>query len=114
MKRKTVCIICKKEKKGTKVSDDRVVSSIRKVKQKLGIAQNNILVVCKEDMPIYRQKRASFEKYFLIWGGLALLLFLFHLVLSPTLTGIAFSLIIIILLISFSLIRYFPKVEEHG
>jgi predicted RND superfamily exporter protein len=114
MKRKTICIICKKERKGARVLDDIVISNIRKIKQKFGIAQNNILVVCDECMPAYKQKRATFEKYFVVWAGLAFLILIFHLLVSPTLTGIAFSILLIILFSALSLIRYSPRVEKHG
>lgn len=57
------CIICAKTvTQGRRVEDDMVISSIRAVKQKLGIAKNNELVVCHDCFDAYRKRRGEYEK----------------------------------------------------
>ena len=57
------CIVCAKNvQKGLAVEDDLVISSIRAVKRKLGIAKNNELVVCPDCVEAYRKKRGEYEK----------------------------------------------------
>jgi L-asparagine transporter-like permease len=112
--KKSICIVCKKEKKGVKVEDDLYLEAIRKIKTRLNIARNNILVVCKDCLPKAQEKRRRFERTIMTWGVLATLLFVLLVLMSPTLQSIFLALIAGVFLILFSLISYFPRVEEHG
>jgi hypothetical protein len=57
------CIICAKTvPHGFAVEDDMVISGIRAIKQKLGIAKNNELVVCPDCVEEYKKKRGEYEK----------------------------------------------------
>ncbi|MFA6490200.1 MAG: hypothetical protein WCT52_06025 [Candidatus Micrarchaeia archaeon] len=57
------CIICAKiVPHGVPVEDDLVISGIRAIKQKLGIAKNNELVVCPACTEEYKKKRGEYEK----------------------------------------------------
>ena len=57
------CIICSKTvPKGLAAEDDLVIRTIRAIKQKLGIAKNNELVVCPDCVETYRKKRGDYEK----------------------------------------------------
>lgn len=57
------CIICAKiVPHGLAVEDDLVIQGIRAVKQRLGIAKNNELVVCPGCTEEYKKKRGEYEK----------------------------------------------------
>lgn len=114
MAKKSICIVCKQEKKGTEVEDDLYLETMRKIKTKLNIAKNNTLVVCKDCLPKAKEKRRRFEKTFMTWSILATVLFLMLIVMSPTLQSLFYGIAAVIFFILFSLISYFPKVEEHG
>lgn len=72
-----VCIMCEKEPGGKAyaVKDDAIVSTIRTVKRKLGIAKNNELYVCEACLPVYKEKRKKFEKNLVFYAALAVVVF---------------------------------------
>lgn len=75
-----VCIICQQETAGAKVADDIVIRGIRRAKQALGIAKNNELVVCRNDMEAYVKKRRSYERNLAVYmaiAGIVLVLLVF-------------------------------------
>ena len=73
--KKSICVICRQEKKGDKVEDDIYLETMRKIKNKLNIAANNTLVVCKDCLPKADEKRKRFERTIMVWGILMSLLF---------------------------------------
>lgn len=74
------CIICAKEvPRGKMVQDDWVITAIRAVKRKLGIARNNTLVVCEGCMEEYKKKRSAYEKRLIqhiVIGAVVLIIFI--------------------------------------
>lgn len=110
---KSVCIICKQEKGGSPVIDDPYIIAVRTLKTRLGIAAGNRLVVCDADIPKYREKRKRFEKYLMWYGFLAFILLVSFIFLSPTLLGFAYLVGGVLLIMSFSLLTYFPSIREE-
>jgi hypothetical protein len=102
-----VCIICGKEvKTGKAVTDDVVILGIRRAKQALKIAKNNILVVCDEHLEAHRKKRQSYERnlaiHVVIAGIVFVLLVFFPLFtagfsLSSMLLGVVLSVLLVAL-----------------
>jgi len=113
--KKSICVVCKQEKKGDRVEDDIYLETVRKIKNALRVATNNTLVVCKDCIPKAEEKRRRFERTVMTWGILAALLFVMFMLMFPTLLSIFLSLVAIafFMLIAF-LTSYFPKVEKHG
>ncbi len=60
-----VCIVCeedvKKNEKAYMVKDDVVIHTIRRLKQAIGIAKNNQLMVHEKCLSKYEEKRKTFE-----------------------------------------------------
>jgi hypothetical protein len=112
--KKSICIVCREEKKGSKVEDDVYLDTIRKIKNKLNIAKNNTLVVCDDCLPKAKEKRRRFERTLAMWALLATLLFVMLVMISPSLMSVLLGLLAAVVFILFSLVLYFPRVEEHG
>jgi hypothetical protein len=112
--KKSICVVCKEEKKGSKVEDDIYLDTLRKIKNKLNIAKNNTLVVCDDCLPKAREKRRRFERTLAMWALLATLMFVMLVVMSPTLESVFLGLVAVVIFVLFSLVLYFPRVEEHG
>jgi len=112
--KKSICVICRQEKKGDKVEDDIYLETMRKIKNKLNIAANNTLVVCKDCLPKADEKRKRFERTIMVWGILMSLLFVMFMLMSPTLLSIFLSIVAIIffMFIAF-LTSYFPNIEKQ-
>jgi len=113
-----VCIVCHNEKNGRSVADDAVIRTIRRVKNSLGIATNNKLVVCDGCMGAHEEKRKKYERELamhLVLGGLALLLF----ILLPIFTGgfslmsVFLGLVLFLFITALSVLQYSPKLEEQ-
>lgn len=115
-----VCIVCQKEIKGKgspKVKEDNAIRFIRKIKQKVGVAKNNELYVCKEDIETHTKRRKDFEKNLIVSSVLAagLVIFLIGLPLLMgtldlgNLIGSIFIGALIILVVVF--FRYTPAIE---
>jgi len=113
-----VCIVCAKEKHGFAVEDDIVIVAIRRIKQFLGNAKNNTLVVCEDDLTKAKEKRARFEKHFMWYGALGALVLVSFLILSRSLYGFLLGLAIGAGVLSISLVSYYPRViapeEKNG
>ena len=114
MKGKSVCVVCRQEKKGEKVEDDICIEVLRNVKKKLKIAQNNTLVVCADCTQKAEEKRRRFERTLMTWSILAALVFVSFLLMSFSLNSILLGLVTAFFFILFAMISYFPKVEKHG
>ncbi|MFP3950180.1 MAG: hypothetical protein ACLFUZ_03775 [Candidatus Micrarchaeia archaeon] len=115
-----VCIISREEVpkgEGTPIKEDAIIRTIRKIKGKLGILQNNELVVSDEHLEEYRKKREKFEKMAVIHTAVAAILVVI-LTLGPLLLGapinlvsIFFALVLGIMIVALSLLSYIPGLE---
>ncbi|MEM3555914.1 MAG: hypothetical protein QXF56_04320 [Candidatus Micrarchaeia archaeon] len=114
MKRKTVCIVCQKEKKGLRVEDDPVIDTIRKIKEKLHASTGNTLVVCKECLPKAEEKRRRFERTAMTWGVLAVLMAVLLLLISFSIQSLLLAIVMGVVFMLLALVSYYPKVEKHG
>jgi len=115
----TVCISCEKEKPGRPINEDAVIRGIRWVKQKLGIARNNRLVVCADCTQKHIEKRQKFERSMLQYGVLGVILFLAIVALPPLLGGsfnfgsVIAGFFIIVFLLALSLVQYTPALAAE-
>ena len=114
-----VCVSCQKNVEGMEavaVQEDRVIRTIRAVKQKLNIAQMNELYVCKTDLEEHMKRRKSFEKSMLFASVLAGLLFIV-IVVALLLSGrfeifpIFSSIIIAAFVLVLPLFKYTPALD---
>ncbi|MEM4554775.1 MAG: hypothetical protein QXT25_02930 [Candidatus Anstonellaceae archaeon] len=112
-----VCIICEKETDGFLVLDDYVIRFIRSVKNALGIAKNNTLVVCSNCLEEYKKKRAKYERDLAIHavvGGLVLLIMVFLPLFTSgfSITAVFFGLLLFGMIMALSVFSHCPKIEE--
>jgi len=115
---KTACIVCKKEGiKGTPVRKDVILDTIKKVKTRLGIVRGFKLIVCPDDIEVYRKKRAKFEKMAVLHTTVAAILIVL-LVFGPILLGAPFNLMSIffafvlgVMVAALALLSYVPALE---
>ena len=114
-----VCIISRKEVPagtGTPIKEDAIIRGIRNIKGKLGILQNNELVVSDESMEEYKKKRAKFEKMAVIHTTIAAFVVLI-LIFAPILLGffnimsILFAFVLGIMIAGLALLSYIPAIE---
>ncbi|MDD5023014.1 MAG: hypothetical protein PHU63_02495 [Candidatus ainarchaeum sp.] len=117
-----VCIICRGEmkdsKNAVKIKDDQIITSIRKIKEKMNMATKNELYVCNQHKEEHMKRRKSFEKSILLTAILAFVIFVLLSIIPPITTGnINLSSILLGLLIGIMLlllngfIKYTPDVE---
>lgn len=115
-----VCLICEKNKKGSRLKEGFIIKTIRKIKNKLGISKGNTLVICDSCTNEYIKRRQGFEKTILIWsiiGGILSLLLIIPSILVGNifdiLRSILLSIVLVgVLLLLVGLIRYIPKLEK--
>mgnify|MGYP005846572265 CR=1 FL=1 len=113
-KGKKVCIICKRERDGTPVEEDFYITTVRELKQRLGWATGNILVVCAEDTEKAKAKRKRFERY-LMWYGILAIAVLGIITLSArSVVGFLWGLLVGAFVMAFSMFTYFPRMKEEG
>jgi len=114
---KGICIITEQEVSGIPIKEDAVISTIRKIKRLFGIAKNNALVVGADSMEEYKKRRAKFERTFVQYVALAIIM-VAAFVLLPLFFGAPFSLGslamsvligVFIILLSFS--SYIPSLD---
>ena len=115
-----MCIVSRKEVpegEGTPIKEDGIIRTIRKIKAKLGILQNNELVVSDECLEDYKKKRSKFEKMAVIHTTIAAVLVIL-LTIGPLLLGapfnvvsIFFALILGVMIIALALLGYVPALE---
>ena len=116
-----VCIVCQKEvKSGARVREDPAIRLIRTVKRLLGIARNNELYVCAQDIPAHAQRRKNFEKNLIIASVIGALLVLVLIVL-PLLAGrldviglVSALFIGVLIVLAVVFFRYTPAIEQEG
>ena len=115
------CIICQKDienENAIKVKDDKIISTIRPIKEKLNVAKGNELYVCENDLEMHAKKRKAYEKDTLVALVIASLAFLF-LLLLPILKGsfdlqFVFASFVICAAIVFMavILKYVPATED--
>ncbi len=108
-----MCIICRQEKDGSPVLDDPYITTVRAIKTRLGVAAGNRLVVCKEDIPKWQEKRKRFERYVMWFAFLAFILFVSFILVSPSIIGLLYVLIGIVLIMAIPLLTYTPSIVEE-
>jgi len=110
---KTVCIVCRLEREGIPVADDVFISTVRKLKSRLGRLAGNRLVVCPDDIGKAQQKRGRFEKY-LMWCSILAFAVLLVLTLSSRtmafglLAGVVAGLFVMLM----AMVSYYPKMDD--
>jgi len=112
------CVVCFKEKDGYKVYDDFVIRTIRGIKQKLGIAKNNSLVVCKDCFEEHRKKRKAYEKTLIIHivlAGVVLVAFVLLPILTSgfSITAIALGIFLAALIVGMAVFSHHPKLADE-
>ena len=115
-----VCIVSRKEVpagSGTPIKQDAIIGTIRKIKSRLGILQNNELVVSDECLEEYQKKRSKFEKMAVVYTTIAAVLVLL-LVFAPLLFGapfnpmsIFFAVVLGIMVAALALLGYVPGLD---
>lgn len=114
-----VCIICEKEvQHGHAVQDDFVIRAIRKVKQRLNMARNNVLVVEEGCLEEYRKRRAKYERDVVIRVVFAAIILLVFVLLPIFTTGFSvwatlLGLVLAGMFMALSLFSHFPKIAEQ-
>jgi len=115
-----ICIVSRKEVPpgtGTPIRQDAIIGTIRKIKSRLGILQNNELVVSDECLEEYQKKRSKFEKMAVVYTTIAAVLVLL-LVFAPLLFGAPFNLMSIffaivlgVMVAALALLGYVPGID---
>jgi len=115
-----MCIVSREEVpkgEGTPIREDGIIRTIRKIKGKLGILQNNELVVSDEKLEEYKKKRSKFEKMAVIHTTIAAV-FVILLVVGPLLMGAAFNIVSVffalvlgVMIVALALLGYVPAIE---
>ncbi len=117
-----MCIVSREEVpkgKGTPIKEDGIIRTIRRIKGKLGILQNNELVVSDEKLEEYKKKRSKFEKMAVIHTTIAAV-FVIVLVVGPLLMGAAFNIVSVffalvlgVMIMALALLGYIPALETN-
>jgi hypothetical protein len=115
-----VCITCQKSvegKKAVRIREDRIIRTIRSIKQALHIAQMNELYVCEGDIKAQLERRRAFEKNLLlasILAGIVFLLIVASLLLSGNFDPVVllYAVVIAAFVISLPLFGYAPALES--
>ncbi len=116
-----MCIITRKEvprASGTPIREDSIIQAIRAIKGRLGILQNNELVVSNEALEEYKKKRAKFEKTAVIYTTLAAI-FVVVFIFGPlflgapfNIMGVFFAILVGVLFAGLSLLSYIPALDD--
>jgi len=108
---KSICIVCREEKRGRAVKDDVVIRAIRKIKQAFRVAANNRLVVCDGCLEKHKARRGGFERKLALYGGGGLLIVIVFTLISRTIGGFALSLLLGLFVAALALFSYHPASE---
>jgi hypothetical protein len=114
-----VCITCQKDVEGknaVRVREDRVIRTIRAIKQAFRVAQMNELYVCQEDVKAHQERRRGFERSMLlaaILAGIIILLLIITSVLSGRFEVYEFfaGILLALVILAFPLFRYAPSLD---
>jgi predicted nucleic acid-binding Zn ribbon protein len=108
----TYCIICGKKKPGIPVKNDYVLDAIRWFKTNVTKnAQNNKLVVCKEDYSVYKKNRDRYVSRQIIYLVIGILFTILGLFLTFSISTLLVGLGIVAFLYLMSLLNYTPKLN---
>ncbi|MFH1095393.1 MAG: hypothetical protein V1728_04205 [Candidatus Micrarchaeota archaeon] len=114
----TVCIMCHQTVgNGLSVQDTQVIRTIRGIKERLGAATGNVLVVCPACLPVHAKKRKIFEGKVIqhvIIGALVLLVLAGLPLLAGqfSILGFLFGIAIAVLVVGLCLVDYIPPLED--
>ncbi|MFH1785556.1 MAG: hypothetical protein ABH842_03940 [Candidatus Micrarchaeota archaeon] len=116
-----VCVICQTNvdgKEALPIKEDRIITTIRAVKRKFGVAQMNELYVCAKDLQNHSERRKSFEKSMMIatvLAGLILVVIILSIVLSGRLDlwPIISAFILAGAVIALPIFKYTPAVFKE-
>ena len=114
-----ICIYTQESVEGQKairVKEDRIIRTIRKIKQAFGIAQMNELYVSEEHLKEHKKRRGSFEKSMLfasVFAGFIIVIVLFSLIFSGRfdLWAVVSAFIIAGFILALPLFKYSPALE---
>ena len=115
-----VCVICEKEVvHGYPVDDDWVITTIRAVKRRLGIARNNELVVGHECEEAYQKRRSSYEKNMVMHVIIAAVVLIVFIILPIFTTGFSIGAVLVGILLAamimiFTAFSHCPKANLTG
>jgi predicted nucleic acid-binding Zn ribbon protein len=110
-----ICIVCHNEGRGGYiVQDDVVMGTIRKAKQRFGVAQNNELVVHEECFEEHRKKRERFERdlaMHFVFAAIVLIVFIVLPIFAGgfSITSVFLGLLLGMLIVGLSILHYWPK-----
>ncbi|MDO8340277.1 MAG: hypothetical protein Q7T16_06490 [Candidatus Burarchaeum sp.] len=110
---KRICIICQQEKDGYAVRNDIFIAAIRGIKQTLGIATNNVLVVCNDCASEHRKRRSGFEKTLLQYGVFGAIIGILLLAISLSLSGLLMAAFMVLFMLALAVIHYHPASEAQ-
>ena len=116
-----VCLISKKEvEEGYPIVEDQVVRTIRKIKKRFGLLQNNEIVVSPEHLETYKKKREAFERNLVLYSAIAIIVVVVFSVLPIVLSGtfnfmaVLYSFLLGLMIVLFALMGYVPQVDTGG
>ncbi len=109
---KSYCIVCAKERKGIPVEDDLVLGTVRWFKTNVTRNErNNRLVVCRDCYLKYVAARKKFESRQKLYVAFGAILAGMNLLLSQSLLSLLVSMFIFLLLFTFSMLSYMPRIS---
>ena len=110
--KKIVCIICGKEKSGIPVKEDMVLDVIKWFKRNVTRnAQDNVLVVCKEDWLQYNKARKKFTSRMTLYIVLGVIFVIIGNVVAFSLYTLVTTLGVLLLFYLLSLLSYMPALD---
>ncbi len=100
------------------MKDDVVILTIRKIKNKFGIATNNRLYVSPENYEAYKKKRSKFEQKVVLLGAFGMLISIFVIGANLLLRGafdivqVLSSIALTLFLVALGFVDYVPAAED--
>ncbi|MFH1285934.1 MAG: hypothetical protein ABIH99_05115 [Candidatus Micrarchaeota archaeon] len=92
--------------------DDAYITTIRKIKNKFGIARNSELVVCSECLETYKKRREKFEKTLIQYGAVGIVLLIVIVLITQSVQGFFVGLFMALIMVVLSLFYYCPAIKE--
>ncbi len=117
MAKKVVCIVCGRERPGIPVKEDWVLNAMRWFKSNVTRnAQDNTLVVCKEDWPKYDKARRKFTTRRALYVALGVIFLIVGNIISFSFYTIIVTLAILLFFYLLSLLSYMPAlyIKQEG
>lgn len=113
-RKKSVCIVCGKERDGLEVKEDSMLGIMRWIKKNITKSPKNYrLVVCKDDFLAYKKKKDGYDRKQVIYVSLGILFLIILLAFSHGrfLGAFFYGAIIIVFLYLLSQLSYVPSVN---